>query len=57
MEEEKPAQVGIKSLIERYRAAFRIPENRDYYSDQDYKAAEKLFIRYALSECRLVLLV
>ncbi|MFC1824258.1 hypothetical protein ACFL9T_16230 [Thermodesulfobacteriota bacterium] len=53
MNKEKAVENGIKSLVEEYRAAFRISENLDYYLDEDYKFAEKQFIRYALTECRL----
>jgi hypothetical protein len=53
MNEEKAVETGIKSLVEEYRAAFRIAENLEYYLDEDYKFAEKQFIRYALTECRL----
>ena len=53
MNKEKAHENGIKSLVDEYRTAFRIPENLDYYLDEDYKFAEKQFIKYALTECRL----
>ncbi len=39
---------GLELLIERYREKFRIPENLNYYSDEDYKKAEKKFLKYIL---------
>ena len=53
MEKERGLECGIRSLIEGYRDAFSIPENREYYLDEDYKSAEKKFIRYALSNGRV----
>ena len=53
MGKENEVETGIRSLVEGYRDAFRIPENLDHYSDESYKFAEKKFIRYALKECRL----
>ena len=41
---------GIKSLVRKYRSIFEIPENLNHYSKQDYKIAEKRFIKYALVE-------
>jgi hypothetical protein len=53
MDKEKVVGNGIKSLVEKYRIAFRIPENVRYYSKEDYEFAEKQFIRYALTKGRL----
>jgi hypothetical protein len=39
---------GIKSLVKKYRAIFEIPENLNYYSEADYKRAEKKFLKYAM---------
>ncbi len=41
---------GILLLIDRYRRFFRIPENLDHYSEEDYKTAEKKFVKFALNE-------
>ncbi len=40
---------GLKRLVERYRDEFRRPENTKYYSDEDYRLAEKKFIRFCLA--------
>ena len=39
---------GLKSLINRYRKIFRIPENLNHYSDKDYKEAERKFLKFSL---------
>jgi hypothetical protein len=39
---------GISLLIEEYRKRFRIPENLDHYSDEDFQEAEKKYIKYRL---------
>jgi hypothetical protein len=44
---------GIEQLVDRYRAIFHVPENLKYYSKDDYLAAEKKFIKYALMEGKI----
>ena len=39
---------GLKSLINKYRKLFRIPENLNHYSDKDYKEAERKFLKFSL---------
>lgn len=39
---------GIELLMNRYRKKFRIPENLNHYSKEDYLAAERKFLKYAL---------
>lgn len=43
---------GIKLLVERGREAFRIAENINFYSERDYKAAEKKFIKFCIIQQR-----
>jgi hypothetical protein len=43
---------GIRLLVEKGREAFRIAENINYYSDQDYKTAEKKFIKLCVIQHR-----
>ena len=50
MEKNLEKNAGIKVLLKKYRGIFRIPENLNYYSEVDYKIAEKKFIKYALIE-------
>ena len=45
--------VGLQLLLKKYKKIYRIPENIDYYSEKDYRNAEKKFIRYALREGKI----
>ena len=49
------ADRGIKSLVEIYRTLFCIPENTNHYSEKDYRAAERKFLKYALAKGRIKL--
>jgi hypothetical protein len=49
------ANRGIKSLLEIYRTLFSIPENTNHYSEKDYRAAERKFLKYALAKRRMKL--
>lgn len=40
---------GMDRLVDKYRRQFRIPENLDYYSDNDYHQAEREYLRFCLS--------
>lgn len=40
---------GIKLLVEKYRKEFCITENLDHYSEENYKTAERKFLKFALS--------
>jgi hypothetical protein len=39
---------GIKLLVENYRKKFRIAENINHYSEENYKIAERKFLKFAL---------
>jgi hypothetical protein len=39
---------GIRLLVKEYKRVFRIPENLKFYSEKDYKIAERKFIKYAI---------
>jgi len=41
---------GIIILTRQCKAKFKIPENLNYYSESDYKRAERKFIKYVLTE-------
>jgi len=43
---------GIELLIQKYRKEFEIPENLDYYSAEDYSAAQKKYLKWCLLEGR-----
>lgn len=40
---------GLECLLERFRNAFRIPENINHYSEKDFQAAEKKYIKYCIN--------
>jgi len=42
--------VGVKALIRKIKAAFRIPENIQHYSREDFLVAEKKYLKYCLTE-------
>jgi len=37
-------------LVKKYRAMFQIPENLIHYSETDYKAAERRFVKSAMEQ-------
>jgi len=39
---------GIEMLVEKCRNEFRCPENTNYYTKDDYKEAERKFIKFRL---------
>ncbi len=39
----------IKELVRRYRKKFRIPENLEYYSKQDYESAEQKYVKMCIT--------
>ena len=48
MEKECTKKAGLELLVERYKKVFQIPENLNYYSEEDYQKAERKFLKYAL---------
>ena len=50
MKKHSIKDIGIQLLLKKYKKIFRIPENLNYYSEEDYRIAEKRFIKYALRE-------
>ena len=44
---------GIHLLLKKYRTMFRIPENQNHYSGEDYKKAERMFLKHALEQRRI----
>ena len=39
---------GLKLLVEKYRKEFQIPENLNFYSEKNYRNAERKYLKYAL---------
>lgn len=44
---------GLRLLLERYRAFFRTEETRKYCREEDYRKAERKFLKYALEQRRI----
>ncbi len=40
---------GLKRLVEKCRNEFRRPENTEFYSEEDYRKAEKKYVRFCLT--------
>ena len=40
---------GIQLLVEKYRNEFRCPENSNFYAENDYKKAERKYVKFCLS--------
>jgi hypothetical protein len=41
---------GLEELLKRYKTLFRIPENVNHYSEEDYRLAERKFLKYLLEQ-------
>ena len=41
---------GIKRLVQKGREAFHITENLNHYSEEDYKIAEKKYIKLCVMQ-------
>jgi hypothetical protein len=39
---------GIRQLVQKYEQEFRIPENLNYYAVEDYRIAEKHYVKFCL---------
>ena len=48
MKNEIGIEPGIKKLLDGYKKAFRIPENLNYYSKEDYKKAERKYVKITI---------
>jgi hypothetical protein len=40
---------GIRLLVQKCRSEFRRSENKDFYEENDYKEAEKKFVKFCLT--------
>jgi hypothetical protein len=52
MDSEGRAQEGIKQLVQKYKQDFRIPENTEFYSVEDFRLARKGYIKFCLRNGR-----
>jgi hypothetical protein len=48
MQEVEKGNAGTKQLIRMYRKMFRVRENLDFYSEKDFIAAERKFLKHVL---------
>ena len=49
MQELEKGNAGIKQMINMYRKMFRVRENLNFYSEKDFIAAERKFVKYVLT--------
>jgi hypothetical protein len=49
MRQVSKSNSGIQLLLKRARDSFR-GENKNYYSEKDYRDAERKFVKYALGQ-------
>ena len=49
MDNSSNTDQGIRLLIQKYRNEFRRPENIYYYTENDFKEAEKKFVKFCLT--------
>jgi len=50
----KEEDVGIRQLRDRFRKAFRTPENLQHYSEKDFREAERKFVKYCFRNGRWI---
>lgn len=50
---KKKNKSGLWLLINRYKAIFQTEENQKYYSEEDYRKAERKFLKYVLEQRRM----
>lgn len=48
MQDDPSRNTGIKLLIRKCRNEFRRSENLDYYQSEDYKVAERKYVKHCL---------
>ena len=53
MEESAHGNAGIKQMVNMYRKMFRVRENLEFYSEEDFNAAERKFLKFALLQGEL----
>ncbi len=50
---KKKNKSGLRLLLNRYKAIFQTEENQKYYSEEDYRKAERKFLKYVLEQRRM----
>lgn len=41
---------GMRRMVREIRKKFRIPENLDHYSEEDFQEAEKKYLKFCLHQ-------
>jgi hypothetical protein len=49
MSDDKSATYGIELLVEKCRNEFRLHENTNHYTQDDYKEAERKYVKFCLN--------
>lgn len=49
MEKLMQRQTGIETLLWQHKRSFRIPENINHYSEEDFRAAEKKYVKLCMT--------
>jgi len=49
MDDSSKTDQGIRLLVKKCRNEFRRSENKDFYEENDYKEAEKKFVKFCLT--------
>jgi hypothetical protein len=49
MDDKFERNKGLQQLIQKYIYEFRRPENTDFYSETDYRDAERKYIKHRLT--------
>jgi hypothetical protein len=43
-------QTGLETLLWQHKRSFRIPENINHYSEEDFRAAEKKYLKLCMTQ-------
>jgi hypothetical protein len=49
MDNKSDTKDGMKLLIQRCREQFKISENLNHYSEEEYREAERKYVKFCLS--------
>lgn len=48
-DKESEGTQGLQRLVQKYKEEFKQPENTQYYSEEDYAAAQKRYVSFRLN--------
>ena len=49
MDKITSSEQGIRLLVEKCRLRFQLPENKEHYTKEDYKEAERRYVKLCLN--------